>query len=97
MNRLIAGDSQALDFAGLLRRQVRRQHGLRRAEQVLVFVIVELARRKNFARNGRHRVVVTEHGTFELAPRDAALDQNFAIELSREFQSASKLIASLHL
>ena len=76
---LVAFDRQAPHLGRLLRREVGRQHGLRPVEQVLVFVIVELARGQDLAGHRGNRRFVAEHRALELAAGDAALDDDLAV------------------
>ena len=66
-DRLVALHREPLNFASLLRRQIGGKHRARLVEQVLVFVVVEFARRQDFARDGGDGLVVAQHGAFEFA------------------------------
>src|SRR6185437_6339740 len=96
LHRAITLDRQTAHFRHLLFSQIGREHRLRGIEKVLVFVVVKLARRKNLAGNGGNRFVVAHHRAFKFTAHNAALDNDFAVELRREFQRSLQFGAILY-
>jgi len=74
---------------GLFRRQIGGNLGLRAVEQVLVLVVVEFARGQDFAGQGSHGRLVTQHRAFQLTAGDAALDDDLAVVLPRASATAA--------
>ena len=67
VDRLERRHRQPLDLRGGRSRQIRRDEDLRAVVDVLRLVVVELARRDDFAGHRGRRLVVAEHGALDLA------------------------------
>ena len=59
-------------------------------EQILVFVIVELARRQDLAGQGGAGAIAAQNGAFEFAARDTALDDDLAVVAARRFRERAR-------
>ena len=63
-----------------LRRELGGQFHAGRVEEILVLVIVELARGQNLARRGGLRLVIAQHRAFDFGAGDGAFDDDLGIE-----------------
>jgi hypothetical protein len=87
----IGGDGEALEFGGGDGVECGGEFGFGRVEQVLVFVVVELAGGEDFAGDrGAGVFVVAEDGAFEFAADDGAFDENFPIVVGGEFEGGDE-------
>jgi hypothetical protein len=95
--RLEGRDRKSLRLTNLFRAERRRNFQARAVIDVLGVVGIKAVRmiHDNLARDGRDRLVVAEHGAFDLAAVDALLYHHLGVERERCIERTGKLGARM--